>query len=238
MAITFVSQRLVEHHAAASSWTTSSFTAGSTNNLLVLVLAMNSTGGQSDSLSSVTDNGTGSAWQTDFNLSGNIGINGLAVASTVIGSAGPTTLTITLAGSAATAYQILEFSGTATTSWLDVAGTAKAQAAGTAASTNTLTPAATGELIIGAFSVNSAQSSFTAGSGYTSAGNPTNTASPDVCAEYKLNGTTSETDGGTYAASVSTASRGVLVAYKAPAAAAPRRSIYVSKEAQRRAAAW
>lgn len=220
MAIAFVAQRLSEHHASSSSWTTSSFTAGTTGNLLVAVIALNAAG--ASSVSSITDNGTGSAWQLDVNTAAVSGVNdGLCVASTTIGSGAPTTLTINLTVAVASAYKIAEFSGVATAAWLDVAGTSKAQAANTTATTNTLTPAVAGELIIGGFAVSAAQSGFTAGANYSTFGTPTNTANPDVCAEYNLNGTTSETNGGTYAANASTAGRGVLVAYKAAATGPP-----------------
>ena len=189
-----------------------------TGNFLVAVLAINAFG--SITASSITDNGTGSAWQADVTRSASSTIVGLYVHSTIIGSSPPTTITWTLSTGAAVAIKVAEFSGVSASSWLDTAGTVKAQATGTAASTNTLTSTLSGDLIIGGFAVNSAQSGFTAGAGYTTWGTPTNTASPDVCAEYKLSGTTSETDGGTYGASVSTASQGVLVSYKAAGAAA------------------
>jgi len=218
MAITAVAQRVSAHQASGTGFTTSAFTAGATGNFLVVVLALAGATTTSN-MQTPTDNGTGSAWQMDVNLASQSGVhNGIMVASTIIGATPPTTITFSWTTAAASAVKVFEFAGVASSAWLDVAGTPKTQASGTAASANTITPAVTGELIIGGFAVNSAQSTFTAGTNYTSWGAPTNTATPDICCEYNLNGTTSETNGGTYAASVATTSEGVLVAYKqAPA---------------------
>jgi hypothetical protein len=188
--------------------------SGLTPGNFLVVVGMLAAANPAGSFNAITDNGVGSAWQIDVNQARSSTNVGLLVASTIIGSTPPTTITVPWSQTTAGAsFKVYEFSGVVPTSWRDVVGTVTAQAASTAAAAGTLVPTQTGDLIIGAFGVAAAQSGFTAGAGYTSFGSPLNAAN-DICAEYKVAGTLSETDGGTYAAAATTAGRGVLVSYK------------------------
>lgn len=211
MAYSFVAERHSARHAAGTSYTVS-ITAGTTGNLLICMLAITA-GTGARSLSSLTDNGTGSAWQTDVSHAASSTLNGVYLVSTKIGSGAPTQITINFSGSVSSALKVIELSGNATSSWFDVGNNA-AQAAGTTASTPSISPAASGELIVAAYATNTAQTSFTADSNYTAEGTPPGTGNCEICAQYRLSGTTSENPTGTYASAVTTAAWGAIGSYK------------------------
>ena len=139
----------------------------------------------------------------------------LYVAYGVQVTGGATTFTSTFATAVqAKRIQVDEYSGTASTnaSAFDVsnAGTGT----GTAVASSAITPAATGELIIGWMAKASA-GTFTAGSGYTL----TSSAIGNTVAQYLLSGTSSETGPATISASMNW--QEILLAFKAPATPTP-----------------
>jgi len=101
---------------------------------------------------------------------------------------GNTSISVTVANSSTVKYCADEYSGGAATNALCFDVRTTGSGAGTALSVATLTPAATGELIV-ATGFNGGNRSYTEGSGYTNYGN----SSSGVRSQYKLSSAATET---------------------------------------------
>jgi hypothetical protein len=186
--LAFVARRAAAHHAASASYTIA-VSGVSTNSLLVLCFGVGN--GANCALTSVSDNGTGSAWQIDTGINASSTQDGCFIASTLVGSGPPTLLTVNLSSSfCQSSYMVGEFTGViAEPNWLDASASAKV-GLGFPMNSPSITPTNTGELLVAAFNINTGQSGFTAGTdskGGTCVtfGAPQN-ATPDICCEYLL----------------------------------------------------
>lgn len=182
MAAAFVAERA---KARATAGNPTQAVSGTTNgNLLVISFAIASMAVGTGSLTSVSDTG-GNTW--------NVVANGQTATTTTPGifiaysflTAAPGTITMTTSGSFGNgiSWKVEEFSGLAA---FDTASTAKQNPAATSLTTNAATPAGAGELAIVASANQVAQSTVTAGSGYTLAGTVLNTSPPEPILEYNL----------------------------------------------------
>ncbi len=107
---TFSGRRAAAHHTAATTYTITGMSGITAGNLLILALAING-GAVGVILSTVTDNGAGSAWNRDASLSTTNSQTGIAIWSTIVGATPPTSITVTLSGALplATSYMVAEF---------------------------------------------------------------------------------------------------------------------------------
>lgn len=158
-------------------------------NLLVVFVRFPNT----ESITSVTDDvGNTYVIGTPFNGVGTLNI-AICYAVQVVG--GATSITVTFSGATTNkAVMADEFSGNASTNATAYDTTATGSGTGTSCATAALTPAAPGELIVGLVLRAAATATFAAGSGYTlGAGPGGGSTSQNICAQYRLSGTISET---------------------------------------------
>lgn len=219
MAITFVSRRADAQNQAAATTYTIPVTAGTTGDLLLVVVHIAVPSAGSNSASSVSDNGTGSAWQRDVTRSATFAGTavGYALFSTALGSSPPTSLTLTIAAATSVVgYSVFEFAGTATSSWFDAASVPAQGAGSTSVTTAAVTPAAAGELAFMSMGLTAAATAWTPGGSYVSAGAIAG-VQHEVGAEYILSGSSgSQTASASW--TTSAIAVGCLAFYKALAA--------------------
>jgi hypothetical protein len=220
VAITFVSRRANAANAAAALTYTIAVSAGTTGNLLLVIVHIAVPSSGSNNAASVSDNGVGSAWQRDItrNAATTGTLVGHAVFSTALGATPPTSLTLTMAGATSVVgYQVLEFAGTATSSWFDASSTITQGAAGTSFTTSSVTPAAAGELALLNVGLTAAATAWTPGGSYVSTGAVLG-VQHEVGAAYILSGSSgAQTASASWTTTV--VPTGALTFYKALAAA-------------------
>lgn len=220
MAVAFVAERA--KGGTTSATPAISVSGISTGNHVIILVCIATPASGTRSVSSVADD-KGNTYQIDLQTASAAGGTiGIAVISAWIDPAkgAPATITLTMSASATVGYKVEEFSGLASTSWLDNAASGACTAT-TAQTTPSVTPAASGELAVAGGASVAAQASLTTGniggSASTQAGTSRNAAS-DVGFEYLLScNSGAQTGAWTWAtAPVSTnAGRNALVFYKA-----------------------
>lgn len=179
-AFAVVQQGTAGQGTGSTSSTLSATTAG---NLVVVSARIN---GNTDTLTSVTDNvGNTYACSSAFDWSE----KRMYMCYGVQVTGGATTVTAAWSGSQTHVTYAAEFSGNASTNAATFEASATGTGTGTSLAVSALTPAASGDLIVGTYSVASS-STFTAAGGYTLY-YPTNPSTGSL--EYLLSGTTSET---------------------------------------------